>query len=49
MKHPNQTDPEAKSSMPRRTFLASAATVTAGLTIVPRHVLGGPGYTAPSE
>jgi hypothetical protein len=32
----------------RREFLASAA---AGLafTIVPRHVLGGPGYTAPSD
>jgi hypothetical protein len=32
----------------RREFLASAAAGLA-LTIVPRHVLGGPGYTAPSD
>jgi len=32
----------------RRTFLRSAAGVAA-FTIVPRHVLGGPGYTPPSE
>ena len=32
----------------RRRFLGSAA-ATAAFTIVPRHVLGGSGYTAPSE
>ena len=32
----------------RREFLATAAAGLA-LTIVPRHVLGGPGYTAPSD
>jgi predicted dehydrogenase len=32
----------------RRSFLAGAAT-TAAVTIVPRHVLGGPGFTAPSD
>ena len=32
----------------RRQFLAGAATAAA-LTIVPRHVLGGPGHTAPSD
>jgi hypothetical protein len=37
-----------KSSMNRREFLAPAAAGLA-LTIVPRHVLGGPGYVAPSD
>jgi len=32
----------------RREFLGAAATAAA-FTIVPRHVLGGPGYTAPSD
>ncbi len=34
----------------RRKFLGStAAAATAAFTIVPRHVLGGPGHTPPSE
>ncbi|MCH8807683.1 MAG: Gfo/Idh/MocA family oxidoreductase [Planctomycetes bacterium] len=33
----------------RRQFLGSAITAGAAFTIVPRHVLGGPGYTPPSE
>ncbi len=33
----------------RRTFLAQAAVLGAGVTIVPRHVLGGRGHTAPSD
>jgi myo-inositol 2-dehydrogenase/D-chiro-inositol 1-dehydrogenase len=33
----------------RRKFLKSALTVAAGFTIVPRHVLGGKGYIAPSD
>jgi len=37
-----------KSSMTRRGFLGTAASA-AGFTIVPRHVLGGPGRTAPSD
>ncbi len=32
----------------RRKFIGSAA-ATAALTVVPRHVLGGPGHTAPSD
>ena len=37
------------SSQPnRRQFLGSAA-AAAAFTIVPRHVLGGPGYVAPSD
>ena len=37
-----------RSTISRRAFLGSAATV-AGFSIVPRHVLGGPGNTPPSE
>jgi len=33
----------------RRKFLATTATAAAAFTIVPRHVLGGPGYRAPSD
>lgn len=33
----------------RRQFLASAASTVAAFTIVPRHVLGGPGFVPPSE
>ena len=33
----------------RRQFLATAATAAAATTILPRHVLGGPGFVAPSD
>jgi predicted dehydrogenase len=33
----------------RRRFLKGASLATAAFTIVPRHVLGGPGQKAPSE
>ncbi len=33
----------------RREFIGKAVTVSAGLMIVPRHVLGGTGYTPPSD
>src|SRR5579863_6333015 len=33
----------------RRKFLKKALVAGAGWYIVPRHVLGGPGYTAPSD
>lgn len=33
----------------RRRFLGTSVAAAAGLTIVPRHVLGGAGYTAPSD
>jgi predicted dehydrogenase len=38
-----------KTSISRREFMGRTATAAAGLMIVPRHVLGGPGYTAPSD
>jgi predicted dehydrogenase len=37
-----------KTKISRRDFLRAAA-ATAAFTIVPRHVLGGPGFTPPSE
>jgi predicted dehydrogenase len=33
----------------RRGFMATAASTVVAFSIVPRHVLGGPGYVAPSE
>ena len=50
MNHPDDPNLDTKGgvSVPRRTFLAGAA-ATAGFTIVPRHVLGGQGTTAPSD
>ena len=38
-----------KSTTSRRSFIKGTALTTAGLMIVPRHVLGGPGYVAPSD
>ncbi|NND32078.1 MAG: Gfo/Idh/MocA family oxidoreductase [Saprospiraceae bacterium] len=35
--------------MQRRRFILDSAKCAAGTFIVPRHVLGGPGYTAPSD
>ena len=35
--------------MKRREFLKKGLLGTLALTVVPRHVLGGPGYTAPSD
>lgn len=40
---------ESNKSINRREFLGTAATAGLAFTIVPRHVLGGPGYVAPSD
>ncbi len=40
---------EKKNKFSRRNFLKNTALATAGFMIVPRHVLGGKGYTAPSD
>jgi predicted dehydrogenase len=37
------------SSVSRRKFLRNSSLAAAGFFIVPRHVLGGPGYTPPSD
>jgi len=36
-------------SLDRRSFLKGSALAAAGISVVPRHVLGGPGYQAPSD
>lgn len=38
-----------KNAESRRNFIKNGATVAAGLWIVPRNVLGGKGFTAPSD
>ena len=38
-----------KKNISRRQFLSGAVATAAAFTVVPRHVLGGSGYTPPSE
>ncbi len=45
--NPSLTDPPHQFT--RRSFLTTSATVVAAASIVPRHVLGGPGAMPPSE
>lgn len=40
---------QEKQNTSRRSFLKHTATTAAGFIIVPRYVLGGPGYVAPSD
>jgi hypothetical protein len=40
---------ESKNAMNRRKFIGSAVTSAAAITVVPRHVLGGRGFIAPSD
>ncbi len=40
---------ERSTRVTRRRFLGTTAATLATVTIVPRHVLGGPGHTPPSE
>lgn len=50
MKDKKQTPSEKKkTSLSRKDFLSQSAIATAGFFIVPRHVLGGKGYKAPSD
>ncbi|MGE7137497.1 Gfo/Idh/MocA family protein [Luteibacter sp. NPDC031894] len=47
----SETSVDAQSTvkLSRRSFLTGTALAATGLMIVPRHVLGGPGHTAPSD
>lgn len=45
-KNSSKKSPE---SLSRRSFLGKTATAAAAFTVIPRHVMGGPGYTAPSD
>src|SRR5256885_11194077 len=38
-----------RCGLSRRKFMLAGGTAVAAFTIVPRHVLGGPGFVAPSE
>jgi hypothetical protein len=38
-----------KRNINRREFIGTAATASVAFTILPRHVLGGPGFIAPSD
>ncbi len=49
MKSHHITDKSKNAKISRRQFIGSAAVATAGLTVIPRYVLGGSGYTPPSE
>ncbi|RIK67942.1 oxidoreductase, partial [candidate division KSB1 bacterium] len=49
MKDQTEKSPSQKTTLSRREFLGTSALAAAAFTIVPRHVLGGPGYVAPSD
>ena len=38
-----------KTGLTRRKFIATSAVAAAGVSLVPRHVLGGPKFVPPSE
>ena len=40
---------KGSEEMSRKDFLSTSAAAAAGFFVVPRHVLGGPGYKAPSD
>src|SRR5438045_6965405 len=46
--NPTQTQSHHKR-LSRRKFVLRSGAAAAAFTIVPRHVLGGPGFVAPSE
>lgn len=46
---PPSAQPQPATMLNRRRFVASAAATAFGFQIVPRHVIGGPGFTPPSE
>src|SRR5215469_14073532 len=39
----------SQTGLTRRNFIRSTAVAAAGFSLVPRHVLGGPKFVAPSE
>jgi len=49
VKDQKKTTKQQGRKIPRRDFLGGAVATVAAFTIVPRYVLGGPGYTPPSE
>jgi len=49
MNHETRDSKKKKAGLSRRQFIRTAGPVLAGVTIVPRHVLGGVGTIPPSE
>jgi len=49
MEDRKQTPRTTQNNITRRRFIGATAAAAAAFTIVPRHVLGGPGYTPPSD
>src|SRR5271169_3215481 len=49
MKERNRNDISSPNRLTRRAFLEKSAAGAIGFTIVPRHVLGGPGFVPPSD
>ncbi|MCJ7812647.1 twin-arginine translocation signal domain-containing protein, partial [bacterium] len=49
MSQNNKKERMKSATLTRRNFLGTAGTAAAAFTIVPRHVLGGAGYQAPSD
>src|SRR2546425_4062642 len=49
MKPSDTTKRPQPQALSRRKFLLAGGAATTAFTIVPRHVLGGPGFVAPSE
>lgn len=47
--HTSEHSSQANINNSRRKFLKTGAAAAAGFMIMPRHVLGGPGFTAPSD
>jgi len=49
MKNKKKNQQASESKMTRRDFLGAASTTAAAFMIVPRHVIGGPGFVPPSD
>ena len=49
MKKNEKTKSQKGRSLSRRNFIGTVGSATAAFTIIPRHVLGGTGYTAASD
>ena len=49
MKSSDVQNRSGRPGLSRRKFMVSGGAAAAAITLVPRHVLGGPGFVAPSE
>ena len=49
MSKKGESKDQTKSGITRRSFIGRTALATTAFTILPRHVLGGKGFVAPSD